>query len=531
MADPTKRGINMLENLNPNCNLVSQSDLDRATDQLQAHVNSKRNYIGNQYIFSQGARLEVDWQSQNHRREYYSNCSFIHCNLEEAGFTGGIFSDTAFSDCNINFTNLNNSTFKTCSWVDGGANFYTGTNFSQSVFLDCTLDRIWLHGGNFSNARFVNTMINSCRFRSTQFEGTIFDNTFLDHVRFGKLNLEFVHFRNVHCDTVTLPFPSIPYIFGGIAYLLNTTDRVRVTSAKSESKKISREEYLSLLPTLTTYFAGTKSFFPLSNILLAQGETQRAKDFVLAGISQSLFLRNYELLFHLCELISENSMLSGRECIDLYTDIWLSAKSQKITQHDYFLLDCTMQKIQQTLLSFNQDKICFVLETNISSTNSTKVSVLLSELEQFSILIDCNAKNRIELRHCSPYEIFITIWTGIEEFAPYIGLFYCAFMGIDKLYNKVIDDISKTQNIVMAEIERKKTKLEVESIQLANEAQKIDIEIKKHELESMHQAAIKTYEHITDAGIVICSASHNITENAANFVSRELRTECFSQRK
>lgn len=526
-----REDIRMLENINPNCQLVSQSDFDKAVEQLQAHVNSKRNYIGNQYLLSQGANLEVDWQSQNHRREYFSDCSFVHSNLDETGFTGGIFSETSFSECNINFTNFNNCTFKTCSWKDDRDTFYTSTNFSQSIFLNCNLDRIWLHGGNLSDAKLVNTTLNRCRFRSTQFEGAIFDNTVLDHVRFGKLNLEFVHFHNVQCDTVTLPFPSIPYIFGGIDYLLNTNDRVRITSATSSNNKISKEEYLCLLPTLTTYFAGTQSFFPLANILLAQGEMRRAKDAVLAGISQSLLLRNYGLLAHLCELISERSMFSGRECIDLYTDIWLSAKNQRITQNDYFLLDNAMQKIQQTLLSFNQNKICFLLETNINSTDSNGLSILLSELEQFSIMVDCNAKNRIELRHCSPYEIFITIWTGIEEFAPYIGLFYCAFMGVDKLYNKVLDNISKAQSVVMAEVERKKSKLEIESIQLANEAQKIDIEMKKQELRSMRQNAFKTYEHITDAGIIICTASHNIAEESANYLSPELRTERLSQRK
>ena len=76
-----REDIRMLENINPNCQLVSQSDFDKAVEQLQAHVNSKRNYIGNQYLLSQGANLEVDWQSQNHRREYFSDCSFVHSNF------------------------------------------------------------------------------------------------------------------------------------------------------------------------------------------------------------------------------------------------------------------------------------------------------------------------------------------------------------------------------------------------------------------------------------------------------------------
>lgn len=519
----------MLENFNSQRHMVSHSDFIKAVEQLQTHVKSKRNYIGNQYLINQDAHIEVDWQSQNHRREFFSGCTFENSNLKETGFTGGIFTKSLFSDCNINFSNFNNCTFKACSLRESRDIFQTGTNFSQSVFLECDLDKIWLYGGDFCNARIVNTTFNRCRFRATQFEGAILDNVVLDHVRFGKLNLEFVHFHNLHCDTVTLPFPSIPYIFGGIEYLLNTKDRVRVTSATSKDNKISREEYLSLLPTLKTYFVGTQSFFPLSNILLAQGEYQKAKEAVLAGISQSLFLRNYGLLIHLCELISENSMLSGRECIDLYADIWLSAKSQRITQNDYYLLDNAMQKVQRTLLSFSQNKICFLLETNIKSMDENNLSILLSELEKFSVLVDCNAKNVIELRHCSPYEVFVTIWTGVRELAPYIGLFYCAFMGIDKLYNKILDSIAKTQSVIMTEVERKKNTLEIESIQLANEAQKIDIEIKKQELKKMRQNSLKTYEHITDAGIIVRSASHNIAEASANFVSQELRTNRISQ--
>lgn len=521
----------MLENINPQHQLVSQSDFIKAVEQLQTHVRSKRNYIGNQYLLSQDACLEVNWQAQNHRREYFSGCTFKNCDLDEAGFTGGIFAESSFSECNINFANFNNCTFKTCSWRDNREAFQIGTNFSQSVLLECELDKLWLQGGNLCDAKIVNTTFNRCRFRSTQFEGAILDNVVLDHVRFGKLNLEFVHFRNIYCDTVTLPFPSIPYIFGGIEYLLNTKDHVRVTSANSSNNKISKEEYLCLLPTLKTYFSGTHSFFPLSNILLAQGETDKAKNAVLAGISQSLFLRNYSLLVHLCELISEYSMLSSHECIELYTDIWLSAKYQRIAKNDYYLLDNAMQKIQQTLLSFNQNKICFLLETNIKSANENMLSILISEIEEFSILVDCNAKNGIELRHCSPYEIFVTIWTGIEELAPYIGLFYCAFMGIDKLYNKILDNISKTQSVIKTEMERKKNALEIESIELENEAKKVDIEIKKQELQNMRQTALKTYKHITDAGIIICSASHNITENSANFVSNEFRTNYISQGK
>ena len=54
---------------------------------------------------------------------------------------------------------------------------------------------------------------------------------------------------------------------------------------------------------------------------------------------------------------------------------------------------------------------------------------------------------------------------------------------------------------------------------------------KYQELRSMRQNALKTYEHITDAGIIICTASHNIAEESANYITPELRTERLSQRK
>lgn len=515
----------MLDKINPQLDIVSQSDFEAAVNTLQSHVNNKRNFNGNQYILSQGATFEVNWHSQNRRREYFSGCTFQKSTLDEAGFTGGVFSETAFSDCTFNFTNLNNCSFKSCTWKGTAPDFQMGTNFSQSFMLNCELENMRFQGGNFSNTRIVRSTFSHCRFRATLFEGTVFSKTIFDHVRFGKMNLEFVHFNDIHCNSVTLPFPSVPYIFRGVDYLINTDDNVRVTSAISSRHKISKEEYIDLLPTLSVYYAGTHNYFPLANIQLAIGERQKARDYVLSGISQALALRNFNSLVHLCELISDGQLLSGSECIDLFADIWLSAKNQKISQSDFYLLNAAMQRIEKTLLNFNQKSVFFLLTTNIDSTESVKLTKLLEELELFSSLVSDGAKNKIELRHCSPYEVFLTIWTEAESLPLYIALFYCAFTGVEKLYNRILSDISNTQKLVLSSQEKRKNELEIESLQLANEAQKMNNQLKKEELRQLRQKAAQTYRNITEAGIIICSASHNITEDATAYVPKELRTE------
>ena len=87
-----------------------------------------------------------------------------------------------------------------------------------------------------------------------------------DNVTFKNLNLEYTQFINVKINDTALPFPTIPFIINGINYLMHTKDKVFVKSAKAD--KITKDEYLNILPHLKIYYEKTHNYFPLANIYI-----------------------------------------------------------------------------------------------------------------------------------------------------------------------------------------------------------------------------------------------------------------------
>ena len=100
------------------------------------------------------------------------------------------------------------------------------------------------------------------------FENTVFDNVKFKRVTFSDLNIDFAEFHCIEMEDTILPFSQIPYAFGLLDYLINTQDKVYITSASSSDKKITAQEYISLLENFEIYYINTKSYFPLANIYL-----------------------------------------------------------------------------------------------------------------------------------------------------------------------------------------------------------------------------------------------------------------------
>ena len=112
----------------------------------------------------------------------------------------------------------------------------------------------------FTDCNFID-----CKWVPIAIKNTVFKNTVLQNVKFKSMNFEFSTFDNIKLDRVTLPFPTIPYIFNGLNYLKNTSDIVRITSAKSQNG-ISIDEYFQILDDLEKFYKFTNNYFPLTNI-------------------------------------------------------------------------------------------------------------------------------------------------------------------------------------------------------------------------------------------------------------------------
>ena len=178
----------------------------------------------------------------------------------------------------------------------------------KNKYLDIfVLDEAEIHDTKFNNSTWYALSVDLCLFNKTSFDKTVFRN----------MNFEFAIFQEIHMNNMKLPFPTIPYIFGGLKYLKETNDNVFVTSQQCLSEGLSKDEYLSLLDKLEIYYKNTNNYFPLANIYLSKDQIENSKSAIILGIERALMLHDLKLIENLTRLISFNSLFNMSERYDL----------------------------------------------------------------------------------------------------------------------------------------------------------------------------------------------------------------------
>ncbi len=503
----------------------SDSEFDAATSELQTYVNNKSNYSGSQFSFSNGIHISDDLSSKNNRRAYYNNCFFDKAILRETGFVGGIFKKTKFEDCVMDNTNFQSCDFINCDFLSSSETFTESTTFDHSFFDHCNLSHMRFHGAGFTNVVMEDCYLNRCRFRSTSFENAVFKNTMFDHVRFGSLNLEYAHFENIHFDTVTLPFPSIPYIFNGLQYLVNTSDKVRITSALSTNHKMSRDEYLELLPKLEIYYSGTKNYFPLANIFLARQKAEEAKSAVILGIKMALMMYNYRLIKYLCFLLCENELFSYYERSDLYSYISSNASEHQFLPAIHYSFERYDAEIRNLLLNYSLEaRMCLTIRTNIETEESEKVAFFLKLVEDISNISENPIKYYIDVRHSCPYDFFITFLCNPNNIIVLCAFCYSVFSGVSSLYKKVLENISLTLDVKKKNQELKVMEKDAELKTLEIEQKKQEIEKKRVKLRRLQNTSENLHRQMKERGIEVRYMGHKVSNMDVTNMQPEFRT-------
>lgn len=437
----------------PKTNLKTPStdSFQEAATLLQRHVIGKRAYAFSHYQFKNGERIVDSFHGQNRRREFFQDCTFDHADLSGAGFAGGVFRSCTFRSCNMEGLNLRDCKFVDCVFeqdTDLPVEQRCAVNFARSMFWECSFQDTYWENSQFDSVLFYRTSIGNTTFCSCNFENSQFVEATLRTVRFRAMNLEFSHFKSLLCEDVLLPFPSVPFIFGGIAYLRATQDTVRVTSAtKKDRQGISAQEYISLLPQLETYYGYSKAFFPLTNIYLAEGRYQDAADAACEGVKLSIAMRDYRMTRFLCMQISNNALLSSSKAMELYTSILCSAREDRLSPSDRYQFEFYRPSIEHSLLSAGEASLDIIISTPIEEVSDPRFSLLVDIIEECISLAGKDVRGSITMRRCSPIELFIAV-------SAYAGAIYTALMcilkvikGANEAYQMTIESISKTVDL------------------------------------------------------------------------------------
>ena len=485
---------------------VSKTELYAAQCKLDSYSKNKNFFRLDQFRVENGIKIDAKWQHTNQRRSYFSDCTIANVNFTNTGFTGSIFYNCIFNYGMLQNTIFNSCNFTKCNFFNDDGKLKTiGTNFNNAVFVECNFDGLILDSCMASDALFENVTFRNCTFLGMLWEFSEFRNVTFDNCVLKGLNFEMCLYENMHMNNIRLLFPTIPYIINGIKYLKETADDVTISSAQSLNGKMTKEEYISLIPTLELFYRGTKNYFPLANILISENKFDEAYSAIISGIKVAISLRAFKSLKSYCKLLNTIKGLSPKHYENIYEVIQTEIEAQFFTNADFYVLGHYLGEVRSLLINGNGG-VCagLTIKTAINDNEYEKLGILISVLNS---IIDSNAtqaNNYLEIRHNSPYTIFCQVISSPDTVISIIAMVYAGLLGVDTLYKKYKENKNN-------HLKEEQTKVQIELIKAQTKQIELDNRIKLNEFEAQQKKIDKAQEKLSNTYITINSISHNIT--------------------
>lgn len=486
--------------------VIPKEELLKAQEELCKHARNKSFFRINQFYIQIGVTIGNDFSYQNQRRSYFSECRFFEANFTSTGMTGSFFLRSQFEKCVFKNTVLDSCNFTDCTFIDIKELTIPNANFNNAVFVGCKFENIIFDSCMASNSLFEGTIFVNCTFLGTLWEYSTFKNVIFDSCILKGLNFEMCIFENIHLYNIRFPFPTIPYIINGIKYILSTDDNFVISSFYNEDGKMSKEEYISLLPALKTFYTGTQNYYPLANIYVGEQDYDNAFIAIINAVKMAIRMHSFRSLKTYCLLLKTVDKFDQHYFNYVYEVIQKEIESQIFTPNDYYVLGQYLTEVRNLLICGNNGTMVGItIKTNIKDNEFSKLGVIISIISNFIDYSSTKANNFIEIRHFSPYELFCQVISDPKTVFCIIGMIYSGLLGIDTLIKKYRENytISLTNQHIAAE-----TRLfnaQAEQIELQNQTKKLQADISKQE--EKIDTAQKT---LKQNNIIISSINHTI---------------------
>lgn len=374
---------------------IQKSSLEDLKSDLSQHTRNPMLFRITQFLQYKDVQISEDWAGMNRRRIDFENCNFVNSDLTQTGFAGSFFYNCNFENCIIQNTNFSQCTFTNCKF---NCNIESA-DFCKCKFTDVSFNSIEIQNSNFSDAYMQNTNFFECSIISATWEFCNFKKVNFTESSFSKLNFEFAIFENIHFINTLIPFQSIPFIFGGPQYVLETTDEAYF---KSESDgKMTLSAYKHYMQEMLEFYKRTDNLFPTANLLLAYGFSEEGYQVIKDGIIQFTMLRKYRALKYLTYLFNMSKSIPNNRKPHLYLDLFDTL--QKISNDhniDDFDKRTYFDYIRNTLISTDNGGCICSLKTNIDSNDTERIGALYQALEKVTECLD-NSTHRIHISHNS----------------------------------------------------------------------------------------------------------------------------------
>lgn len=341
-----------------------------------------RNAILYESTFDECAWGESDWTGLSGNGCHFSNCDFYSSKINNTALQHSLFDSAIFHQCEMN-----------------------GSNFAYSLFAWSVISNSEIEGTAFTGAEFHHVTIRDCKIAYSNFELCKFENTTFCNIDFRNLALKYAFFRNIHMENVKLPFMQMPYTFGGMKYVFETKDSIKIASMSKSNPNLSIAEYRKILPKLIVFFSSHDDYFPLANCYLADGQIDLAEQANAVGIVNSAALHDFRKLYFCCVQAVQELDLSREKRSRLYDKIRRIIASNQLSRAEYHEFQHYFPMIKQLMFDnpYSRPTLAVSLHTNIGADDFHSLGLLMRTLDE--VAENCGAKldsKHIEIRHNSP---------------------------------------------------------------------------------------------------------------------------------
>lgn len=344
-------------------------------------------------------------------------CKMVNANFDYAAATGSLYESCDFINCSMHQSDFEFCTFTECE--------FTADKTVVSSFNNC----------NFSGVRFSDVNFESCTFTGATFENCIFDNVGIEnstlenalfyectfkHMELRSLNMDYVQLENVKMKKVVLPFSQIPYMFGCLEYLKDTTDYVLISAGSNKCMK--PEEYFSrAIPEMIKYWKAksperSEFYFPLSNAYIVMRDYANALESLRNGLQAAVIAKDYRMIKFYCRLISRSNLFGHSTAHKFYDLIKKFAPKGKMNSPEMRSFMRNIGEIKSTLFSSVQKpSLTIQFRTNMHMSETEKIGPLISRLFSIAKMPKSIDPNIVELTLSENSPMLISIKASGNE--------------------------------------------------------------------------------------------------------------------
>lgn len=345
------------------------------------------------------------------------NCKIKSTIFDNASATGSFFRKCAIIDCSIVQTD-----FEFCNFYDSyfKSNSKVIASFNNSNFVNTTFEDINFEFCTFTSALFEDCTFKNAKIENSTLENAIFKNCIFINMDMSNMNMDYVELINPKMRNVTLPLAQIPYMFGGLKYILSTNDNISLAS--QNNKNISVLEFKEkIIPLLIDFWNCSKNdkaeyYFPLSNVYIANGDYNNAISNLREGLKNAVVHHDFRIIKFYCKLISKGELFNSSTLYNFYNLIKrFGTTNGNVKQGEVQSFIRNIGEIESALFSScNKAKLFLRFKTNLSSNNDVEIGALLGKLFSFSKMKHSVKPNSIEISLTENSPIMVSIQVSGE---------------------------------------------------------------------------------------------------------------------